>query len=80
MNLGGALGIAIMGSAATTASPGALDVSPAMIAGACVAAVGSLVVATILPRGRANTLTAVENTAGARVNSAEPLVGDQVDS
>jgi EmrB/QacA subfamily drug resistance transporter len=80
MNLGGALGIAIMGSAATTASTGALDVSPAMIAGACVAAVGSLVVATILPRGRANTVAPVENTAGAPVNSAEVFVGDQVDS
>ncbi|MEU4519877.1 MFS transporter [Amycolatopsis sp. NPDC024027] len=54
MNMGGSLGIAIMGSAAATASTGVLtDLTPPMIAGVCVAGAGALVVATILPRGRA---------------------------
>ncbi|MDT7729678.1 MAG: hypothetical protein QOI21_6254 [Actinomycetota bacterium] len=62
MNLGGALGIAIMGSAATAAATGALhNLTPSMTIGACVAGAGSIVVATILPRGRANAAIPAEH-------------------
>ena len=62
MNLGGALGIAIMGSVTTMASTGVPNnVMPPMIAGVCVAVAGSLVVATILPRGRASAAAPAEH-------------------
>jgi EmrB/QacA subfamily drug resistance transporter len=58
MNLGGALGIAIMGSVAST---GFHNLTAPMVAAACVAGVGSLVVATILPGARTNPVAPAAN-------------------
>ncbi|MET8586212.1 MFS transporter [Streptomyces collinus] len=78
MNLGGALGIAIMGAAASTTSTGALsDVTPPMVAGACVAAAGSLVVAVILPRGGVRTASPEKGVPTQAEPSEPPLIADQ---
>lgn len=69
MNLGGALGIAIMGSAAVS---GAIDdVTPPMIAGLCVAGAGALVVAKILPRGRKSAPASAQRPEALVVEPAE---------
>ncbi|WP_176986386.1 hypothetical protein [Streptomyces sp. 2231.1] len=51
--------------------------TPPMIAGACVATAGSLVVAVILPRGRVQTAAPTEAVPAQAEHGETPLLADQ---